>query len=386
MTEATRSASEIPYLLKEDDAKKDVDAEDDLSVEEDVAGFYICKNWFSKQPFIQFPQQGYKPVFLKELNDELWTEFNREVQHYTRYHNHISWTYKGWILAPTVWFLAMVLPDLLLYYEIIVKGVGALCGLVFATAFIVDTYYQRRLQRKKVHPMFSLLMETYKRRFLLHGIAISYEFEPTILDGMNSYIKFRKASAGETLESVARNDVDCSQLGFYLDEDLLGKKPYALGASSKLYPPRFLQGVDSENWKSFLKAIEAKSNTPRDYLLPYVIGMGSLVTIFVAALIYAVVFLADVGHLLLITLFPLYWLVETMKSFRRRHYLENVLANEMTEVVRNYHAMFGEAGFEPSFELEYVYHYLCCNSYFNFRKLSSKYEPLKGTATGGEIA
>ena len=74
-----------------------------------------------------------------------------------------------------------------------------------------------------------------------------------------------------------------------------------------------------------------------------------------------------------------------MKSFRRRHYLENVLAPEMTELVQKYHASFGEAGFEISFELEYVYHYLCCNSYFNFRKLSSKYEPLDMPETGGEL-
>ena len=283
MEGATRSASEIPYLLKEDERKKDIDIEDDLSVEEDVTGFYICKNWFSKQPFIQFPSKGYKPVFLKELNDELWSEFNREVQHYTNYHDHISWSYKFWILFPTVWFLAMLLPDLLLYYEIVVKGVGVICGLVLAAAFFVDTYYQRRLQRKKVHPMFSLLIETYKSRFLLHGYAISYEFEPTYLDGMNSYIKFRKTSAGESLESLARNDVDCSQLGFYLDEDLIGKKPYAIGVSSKLYPPRFLQGVSAESWKSFLKAIHLRSQTPWDYLLPYTIGMGSLVIVSVAA-------------------------------------------------------------------------------------------------------
>ena len=380
MTEPIKSDPETPYALEDDQKTNAL-----VDKAEDVAGFYICRNWFSKQPFNVYPQQGYKPAYLKELNDGLWCEFNREVQHYQKYHTHISWTYKIWTLGPTIWFLAMVLPDLLLYYEIIVKGVGVVCGLVLALAFLVDTYYQRRLQRKKVHPMYSLLMETYKSRFLLHGYIISYEFEPTLLDGMNSFILFRKATDGQSLDSVVRHDVDSSQLGFYLDEDLLGKKPYALGMSSRIHPPRFLQGMDAGTWKAFAKAIEDRSKTPRYYLLGYMIGMGLLVGVFVFALIYCVVFIVNVRHLLLITLFPLYQLVETMKSFRRRHYLENVLANEMTDLVTEYQEKFGVAGFEATFELEYVYHYLCCNSYFNFRKLSSKYVPTE-SAEGGEIA
>ena len=119
MEGATRSASEIPYLLKEDEHKKDIDIEDDLSVEEDVTGFYICKNWFSKQPFIQFPSKGYKPVFLNDLNDGLWYDFNRDVQHYQKYYATTSWYYKLWTIVPTCWFLVMVLPDLLWFYDIV---------------------------------------------------------------------------------------------------------------------------------------------------------------------------------------------------------------------------------------------------------------------------
>lgn len=386
ITRITADNSETPYSLEVDQQqtadtevdifpeKKEEEQEPQQPATDDLAGFYICKNWFSKQPFNVFPRQGYKPAFLKELNDDLWAEFNRDVLQYQQYHQHISFTYKLSTLAPTLWFLVMVLPDLLLYNQVIFQSGGAVCGLVLAIAFFVDTYYQRRLQRKKVHPMFSILIETYKQRFLLHGFTLHYEFEPTLWDGMNSYIVFLKAESGVSLEEVTRHDVDIRQLGFYVDEDLLGKKPYVLGIPSRIHSPRFLQGMDTATWKAFATEIEEKAKTPSDYLLRYTIAMVSLVGFFVFAVIYSVVFFSNIRHLLWITVLPLYYLVGMMKSFRRRHYLENVLSVMMTKTAREYQRSFREAGYEATFELEYVYHYLCCNSYFNFEKMDAKYE------------
>jgi len=368
MTDPTKSDSDMPYALELD---KEVDAVL-VDIKKEDNGFYICKNWFAKQSFSVFPTSGYKPVFLKHVNDGLWCEFSTEVHHYQQYQTKITWFYKICILVPTIWFLAVFFPDLLWYYEIVFKGAPVICGLILAIAFAVDTYYQRRFQRKKIHPMFSLLVETYKSRFLLHGYKIAYQFEPTFMDGMNSFIIFRKATESDTQESLVRSDIDSSQFGFYLDEDLIGRKPYALGMASRIHPPRFLQGIDNITWKGFVKAIDDRSKTPRNYLLGYTIAMSLLLGFFLSVLIYALVVFAEVRYLLMIAFFPVLALGEIMVSFRRRHYLENVLAQEMNDtVIAEYRRYFTVAGYEIKFDLEYVYHYLCCNSYFNFIKLNA---------------
>jgi len=374
--------AETPYALEVAEAQK-LALVSSMSSEfgENHVGFYVTKNLFARKNYNAFPEKGYKPVLLSDVNDGLWKEFDREVQHYHKYYTRISWYYKMLIVFPTLWFLFMVLPDLLYFYEI-PKGVGAACGLVLALAFAIDTHYQRRLLRRKVHPMFAQLIEVFKPRFLLHGFVISYELERTPLEGMNSVVILRK-STGRGCDIFKGNGP--SEMGFYLDEDVLGKKPYALDMASRTNPPRFLQGFDADTWANFAKDVYEKSPTPTWYLWKYSLGMGLLVGLFVFVLIYSVVFLAEVRHWLLIVLLPLYELAKVMKSFRRRHYVENVLYQEMTEIVQKYEWRFHSAGFGISYELEYALGYFLLDSYFNFWKLDPDTPPPITGVKGGPL-
>lgn len=368
-----------PFVLG--DAALDVSGESNASsvFDGEEYGFYVAKNFFAKKRFPIFPQKGYKPVFLNDLNDGLWSEFNRDVQHYQKYYSHISWFYKLWTIVPTCWFLIMILPDLLWYYDLVFKGVGVICGLIIALAFSLDTYLQRRFLTLKVQPMYDLLIDTYKARFMMHGYNIMFRLEPTVLDGMNSYIQFRRAGAGESSEKPSES----LHAGFYMDEDFLGSKPYVLDMTSRYAPPRFLTGVDSDTWKSFAKDLDERSKTPMRYLLGPTIAMCAVVGIFVFALVYSVIVLAAVRHWLLIILLPLSALVNIMRSFRRRHFVENVLAQSMTDLMKEYEPAFSKAGYRAFFELEYIMNYLCVNTYVSFYKANGKYcvEPLDDSTT-----
>ncbi|CAB9526705.1 expressed unknown protein [Seminavis robusta] len=375
MTDTEKKDVETPFTLATEDAPKNVtDAPVPvaLDTEEDVAGFYINKSWWSKRNFGQYPERGYKPVYLNELNDTLWYEFNRDVQHYQKYYSHISWFYKFCILGPTAWFLLMVLPDLLWYYDIIFKGVGVVCGVVLAIAFSVDTYFQRRLLRRKIQPMYELLVATYAARFRLHGYNVAYKTERTALDGLNSYIMFRKCSVDD---SAQPQPIEPVEFGFYLDEDIIGKKPYAVGMSSTVQPPRFFQGIETDTWKSFAKDIEDRSKTPPKYLLVYTIGMGIVVGTFAFCILYSIIYFSAIRHWFLIALVPLHLLFDVMRSFRRRHYVENVLVDDMKALLKEYEPRFAKSGYEASFELEYKLGYFVVNTFFNFiKKKGAKYE------------
>lgn len=339
--------------------------------DEVVAGFYINKSWYSKKNFALYPQSGYRPVFLNELNDTLWYDFNREVQHYQQYYTRISWFYKIFTILPTIWFLGIVLPDLLWYYEVIIKGAGVICGVIMALACLVDTVLQRRLLKRKVKPMYELLVATHNARFRLCGYSVSFQTERTVLDGLNSYILFRKLPPGGAEKDTQQEP---TEIGFYLDENLLGTKPYALGMTSNIQAPRFLQGVDADTWKSFAKAIDDRSSTPRTYLLGPTIGMGIIVGSFVFVILYALVYLTHVRHdWIVIVSVPLYFLLNTMWGFRRRHFVENVLTETMSDLLVEYEPQFAKAGYKASFELEYMLGYFCVNTYFLFKTLRSCY-------------
>lgn len=361
MTDSNKSPTiETPYNLELDSANKDGPP---ILAEE--AGFYIAKNWFAKKKFSVYPkgQKTYKPNCLQNLDDNLWSEFNRDVQHCQEYFAANSWYYKIWALVPPFWFLTMVLPDLLWYYEIVFRGVGLVIGVIVALSFSLDTYLQRRLLAKKIQPMYSLLIATYKASFLKQGYVIRYVLEPTTLDGMCSYIVFRRA----TKDEQCMVDMEPQQSGFYLDEKLvLGNMPFAKGVVSTYDPPHFLQDLDPSAWKSFAKELNARKKTPLGYHKLYTIGMSFLVIPFVGALLYAAIVLANVRHWLLLALFPVYFFVETVVAFWRRHYVENVLVEDMKDLIKQYEGAFTKAGYGASFELEYKYNYLYLNTYMVF--------------------
>jgi hypothetical protein len=370
MSDPTKKELDSDYTLATEE--KEAVTEPSISLgDEVVAGFYINKSWYSKKNFGLYPQNGYKPVFLNELNDTIWYDFNREVQHYQQYYTRISWLYKICTILPTLWFLGIVLPDLLWYYDIIINGVGVICGVIMSVACLWDTVLQRRLLKRKIKPMYELLVATHNARFRLCGYSVSFQTERTVLDGLNSYVLFRKLPPGGP---EADPQQEPTEFGFYLDEDLLGKKPYAQGMTSPIQAPRFLQGVDADTWKSFAKAIDDRSNTPRSYLLGPTIGMGIIVGAFVFAILYALIYLTNIRHdWIVIVLVPLYFLLSTMWGFRRRHYVENVLNEDMSDLLVQYEPMFAKAGYKASFELEYMLGYFCVNTYFLFKTLRSCY-------------
>ena len=358
---------ETPFTIDEADMETDATASTDGGEE---YCFYVAKNWFAKKNFPIYPQNGYKPIFLSDLSDSFWYEFNRDVQHYQKYFNYNSWYYKLWTIVPTAWFLVMILPDLLWYYDIVFHGVGILCGVVLALAFSMDTYLQRRLMGKKIQPMYDLLINTYKERFRLHGYTVDFRLEPTVLDGMNSYIQFKRIPVGVTVDVVPSESL---HTGFYLDEDFLGEKPYVLEMTSHVSPPRFLQGVDMDTWRSFSRDLEDRTKTPKKYFLSYTIFMALLIGSFAFAILYAVIVFSAVRHWTLITLFPLYGLADLLRSFRRRHFVENVLVHTMKDLLKEYEEDFEKVGYKAVFELEYIFNYLCVNTYIAFYKSDGAY-------------
>jgi hypothetical protein len=94
--------------------------------------------------------------------------------------------------------------------------------------------------------------------------------------------------------------------------------------------------------------------------------MGLIVVPFVGAMIYAVVVLSNIRHWLLLALFPLYIFIETIVAFWRRHYVENVLVDDMRNLIRDHEGAFAKAGYGASFELEYKLNYFVLNTYVTF--------------------
>ena len=371
MADPIKKEADSDYTLATDEGKQASTAPSPSLAEEAVAGFYLNRSWYSKKNFGIYPQSGYKPVFLNELNDTIWYDFNREVEHYQSYYSRISWFYKTCTILPTLWFLGIVLPDLLWYYDVIINGVGGICGVIMALACLVDTVLQRRLLKRKVRPMYELLVATHNARFKLCGYSVSFQTERTVLDGLNSYVLFRKLPPGGDEEE---SPPEPTEMGFYLDEDILGKKPYALGVTSPIQAPRFLQGVDADTWKAFAKAIDDRTKTPQSYLLGPTIGMGIIVGAFVFVILYALIYLTNIRHdWIVIALVPLYFLLTTMWGFRRRHYVENVLIESVSDLLVEFEPTFAKAGYKVTFELEYMLGYFCVNTYFLFKTLRSCY-------------
>jgi hypothetical protein len=371
------SASETPYSLDgaPAPAAEDNKGTNDVTVKvvgEEETGFYIVKNFFASKKFAVYPARGksYKPIFLKQVDDDLWMGFNKEVQHYLSYFNNNSMFYKLWTLGPTVWFLAMILPSLLEYYEIYFSGLGVVMAVALALAFALDLYLQRRLIHYKIQPMFQLLIGTYKNAFLQAGYTLDYVLEPTKLGGLCSYILFRKASSKDQSWVM----VEPSQSGYYLDERLcLGNQPFCLGfpSSSTNVPPRFFHALDAATWKSFIQTVQEKSTVPPKYLLNYSIGMALFVGPLFFIMLYCVIVLSNVRHWIVLALFPLSLLIEAVLAYRRRHYVENVLVQEINETLKEYESSFSKAGFGASFEHEYMFNYCVLNTYFIFWKTES---------------